>query len=146
MLRRAFQVLMYNPFITRDTFITLSHTLSNGRRLGTHFIPRFRAVGVRHTAGRMPLPQPPAALRCLEEDRIPVEHRGLVEEKAALSQQKSSRPASGSSPNRGNSLRALLVRGGTWAVSLSSATCHVTPRGPSCRYPLGPSSPLDSSS
>jgi hypothetical protein len=29
-----------------------------------------------------PLLQPPAALRCSEEHRIPVEHRGLVEEKA----------------------------------------------------------------
>ena len=31
--------------------------------------------------------------------------------------------------------------GGAWAVSLSSATCHVTARGPPCIYPLGSSSP-----
>ena len=35
----------------------------------------------------------------------------------------------------------MLVGGGAWAVSLSSATCHVTARGPSCIYPLGSSSP-----
>lgn len=66
--------------------------------------------GARHAADRMPLPliprpQPPAALRCSEEDSIPAEHR--VEEKAvrAVSQQKSSCPVPSSSPNRGNPWR-----------------------------------------
>jgi len=35
-----------------------------------------------HCKQNAPLPQPPAALRCSEEHRIPVEYRGLVEEKA----------------------------------------------------------------
>jgi hypothetical protein len=53
-----------------------------------------------HCRQNAPFPQPPAALRCSEEHRIPVEHRVSLRRRRsrALRQQKSSRPVS--SPSR----------------------------------------------
>jgi hypothetical protein len=55
-------------------------------------------------------PQPPAALRCSEEHRIPVEHRGLVEETAVEGAQAAEVKPTRLQPlpNRGNSEPNLM--------------------------------------